>query len=182
MWLFPYRRFSIETSFTPAEVVERLRGAVEPERWLRWSRPQAPFEGIVGTNWFEVTRIIHYRNSFLPTISGSIDPTPRGSRLSGDMRINPWVLAFMIFWIVVVGIGGVGLLHQSGFDVALLAPLGMLAFGVALPLMGFIAEARRATQILTDLVKGMVALRPRPTWSPRHATSRPRTSTRLRSS
>lgn len=140
--------------------MERIDGAVAPETdgWFSRSRSDRPFKGWTVGQEFELTRVIHYRNSFLPTISGTVEAASRGSRVSGTMSIHPAVLVFMAVWITFVGAATVGLVRQSfasgDLSPALLVPFGMLAFGLALPLIGFIPEARRATRILTELVSG----------------------------
>src|SRR5690242_14915733 len=104
MSLLPYRAFTIETPLAPAVVQARLQGAVEGRQWLRLSRTHRPFEGVVEGPRFEVRRIIHYRNSFLPHVRGAIEPAAAGARLVGTMRLHSAVAAFMVVWFAGVGL------------------------------------------------------------------------------
>jgi hypothetical protein len=164
MWLYPLRRFTIETPLTPAETLARLRGATEPRRWLRLSRDHLAFQGEVTNNSLEASRIIHYRNSFLPQISATVEPAPGGARLTGTMKLHPAVLVFILVWLGFVAVGAVSILAHSlsagAFEPAALIPVGMFVFGLVLPLAGFIPEARKAARLLTDVVAGrLVELR-----------------------
>src|SRR5215210_8756525 len=81
MPLLPFDSFSIDTRLSASEAAERLAGAVEPRRWLRFGRGVKPFEGEVAADSFAIRRVIHYRNSFLPELRGRIEAVPSGSRV-----------------------------------------------------------------------------------------------------
>jgi hypothetical protein len=158
MRMIPYRTFSIETHLTPPEALARLQTAIEPVRWFRWSRPQRLFEGVLDGYRFEMHRIIRYRNSFLPRICGTIQESGNGARITGTMRLHVGTLAFMILWLGFVGLVCILSVIQSiahgRIESMMLIPLGMLAFGIALPPAGFIPEAHKALRLLTELVDG----------------------------
>jgi hypothetical protein len=155
MRLLPHQTFTIETKLAPKEVESRLSRAVEQRRW-RHPSGHGPFEGAFDGSRFEMRRIIHYRNSFLPQVRGVIEPAGEGTRLVGTMRLHGAVIAFMTLWF-----GGVlfassvvlqPLFAGRKFDSAGFIPLGMLVFGVALVLVGFIPESRKALGELARVV------------------------------
>ena len=72
MPLLPFDTFSLETPLAPGEVRARLAAAVEPKRRLRLGGGRCPFEGEVEGDSFRVSRVINYRNSFLPHVRGRV--------------------------------------------------------------------------------------------------------------
>jgi hypothetical protein len=156
MMLLPYRRFEVTSPLSAANAIERLRESVEPKRWMRVSRDHRVFEGTIDGMQFDVRRIIHYRNSFIPLIRGRIEPAPSGSRLTGTMRIHPVVGAFMVLWLAIVVFIGVpilvGSLSDHWFNPVALVPLIMLAAGITLPFVGFSVEARKGLREMAAIV------------------------------
>jgi hypothetical protein len=156
MRLLPQRTFTIETALSPAEAQARLRAGVEANRWLSRSHDHLPFSGVVDGTRFELRRIIHHRNSFVPKVRGLIEPAASGSRLVGTMRVHGGVAAFMAVWFVGVGVACLavllGLLTGGGFERQALIPFGMLVVGIAAVFVGFVPEARRALRELAYLV------------------------------
>jgi hypothetical protein len=94
----PYERLVIETKLTPGEVAERLREVTAPGRRLRFrsSAPEKDFQGTVSDREFRITRVIDYRNSFLPVVRGRIEDAPGGARVEVSMRLQPVVFGFML--------------------------------------------------------------------------------------
>lgn len=156
MTLLPYRRFTIDTPLSPSTVQTRLEGATGQTVPGRASPIDSAFRGEVSGARFQIQRRIGYRNSFLPRIRGTIEPTASGSRLVGTMRLHGFVAAFMVFWLGGVGLAFIAIVLPafSGgrFDWGALTPLGMLAFGVLLVLGGFVPEAHKAIRQLAELV------------------------------
>ncbi len=74
MLVLPYERLTIETALPIEEAQRRLADAIEPKRAIRWawSASAKPFQGTIAGDRFEMSRVIRYRNSFLPQISGQI--------------------------------------------------------------------------------------------------------------
>jgi hypothetical protein len=156
MKLYPYRTFEITSPLSAEAALERLRASAEPRKWLRASRDHKTFEGAIEGSEFELRRIIHYRNSFLPQIRGHVEPLRDGSRLTGTMRVHPVIVAFMVLWMAIVVFIGVpliaGALSDHRFPPVSLVPIIMLAFGIALPTFGFRFEARKGLRELATIV------------------------------
>jgi hypothetical protein len=94
MPLFPSLTFEIESPLKTEGVLARLRNGIEPRRWLRFSHQHRTFEGVIAGNRFDVRRIIHERNAFLPRVSGEISTIVGGTCLTGTMRVHRFVAAF----------------------------------------------------------------------------------------
>jgi hypothetical protein len=156
--LVPREQFAITTTLTPEEVRERLSEVVEPVklvRW-RWQRSEKPYQGVVNERSFRISRIIKYRNSFLPIIHGEIHRHYTGSEVIIRMQLQEFVLVFMIFWLVTVG--GFALLFalssiaEAHFESAIFIPVSMFVFGYLLSTLAFLAEARHSKKFLIRLL------------------------------
>ncbi|QIZ72295.1 hypothetical protein [Oxynema aestuarii] len=169
--MFPHEHFTIVTALDPDAVRQRLSTVVEPPKTFRWQwgNPDKPYQGEIGDRSFKISRIIHYRNSFLPVIDGRIEPNGTGSKISINMKLHPFVLVFMLVWLSMVGqipaMFLMGILFALFTDqkeqvpidsesyLFLLFPLGMFVFGCGLPLIGFWPEARKSKAFLIDLLE-----------------------------
>jgi hypothetical protein len=145
MPLFPYDRFDIASPLPAAELCARLAHAVEPKPRGRFGRDERAFQGRVEGNWFRIWRVIGHHNSFLPTIVGTVEPTPAGSRLRGTMSLNPLVgilLAVSTLGVVIWGIQALRAPSDSR-----MAPLGMLLLMWILSSGSFTLESRPHTSV-----------------------------------
>ncbi|AZB35921.1 hypothetical protein [Chryseobacterium bernardetii] len=71
MKYLPFERIVFNTNLPEQEVMTRLLDFVEPKKFFSWKHIK-DYEGSVDTNSFDISRVVKYRNSFLPQISGSI--------------------------------------------------------------------------------------------------------------
>ncbi|MCT7958581.1 hypothetical protein [Laspinema palackyanum] len=155
--MFPSQRFTITTYLSPDDVQKKLMRVVEPPPQgiqFQWKRSEKPYQGQIGEHSFKISRIISYRNSFLPQIEGRIQPHGRGSQIEIKMKLHPAVMIFMCVWLGIVGQGVLmflAVLFQEEFDPLFLIPVGMLIFGLALPWVGFLPEAKGSKQFLIEL-------------------------------
>ncbi len=158
MRFLPHDSFDIETSMSPEEIARSLKASVEPRKLFRLSSKHAIFQGELLCNGFKISRIIHYRNSFLPIINGTIRASHSGFIISINMRLHRFVMAFMCFWFGGVSIGMLtaimGLLSgKTHSSLILLIPFGMLVFGWALVSGGFWFEAKKQKRLLIEMFK-----------------------------
>lgn len=163
MPLIPFDRFDVESPLPAEELSSRLAGSVEPKRWLRSGRGERPFEGTVEDEGrFRIQRVIGYRNSFLPTLAGTVERTPGGSRIRGTMTMSPLVGIFIVIWLLGV------LFFASPFLIApreaaaspdplWVAPVGMFLFGWLLVSGAFTFESRQAHRLLRQIASAEVA-------------------------
>jgi WD40 repeat protein len=100
MQLLPYATFTIQTQEPLSAVIEKLDAQIEAPRAFRWdfSRNHAPYEGTISSSGFEIRRIIHYRNSFLPNIRGRFESSAEGRLIRVTVKLHPFVIAFLLFW------------------------------------------------------------------------------------
>jgi WD40 repeat protein len=156
MKLLPYDTFTLETREPLPLVRERLAAEIERPK-LRWgfSRNHAPYEGKLSDNGFEIHRIIHYRNSFLPIIRGRFEPLPEGTKVRITMGLHPLVMGFLAFWFLswysaILPMALFGLMPPNMAVLFVGLPLCVLmAFGCA-----FWYEADRSRRELTQMILG----------------------------
>lgn len=161
MKIFPYERLKITTKLSPDEAINRLVNVIELQPYLRWfATDHKPYEGKVEGHQFQISRVINYRNSFLPMIHGEVLPEMRGSSIRITMRSHGLVIVFMIFWLGAVGFFFLAMLSTFisaamqgtiGNPSVLLAPAGMFAFGYLLMLGGFKFESIKSKKFFCDL-------------------------------
>lgn len=161
----PFYRFEFKSDVPATTAVERLRAMVGPEPTFGESIQRAfggdtreflPFIGSVDGPGFDLRRDIRYRNSFLPQISGQVEPAARGCRVSGTMTVQPLAGFFMGLWFLMLAIAMVNGFHAMKSEDAawLLVPAGMFLFGVALCVGGFLPEAIKARRLLENGIAG----------------------------
>lgn len=165
MNLYPKDTFEVDTTMPATEIVSALDAEVEPPKWFRWqSSSGKKFRGKFSIDGFKIMRIINYRNSFLPVIKGTVNPTMSGSRISVTMRLHWLVAIFMLFWFGGVSTGLVTFLvaEVSGKTEPLpmlLVPLGMLLFGIVLTYGCFWWEAKKTKPMIIKMFNGVEHLR-----------------------
>ncbi|MEO1401051.1 MAG: hypothetical protein AAFV72_07295 [Cyanobacteria bacterium J06635_1] len=162
MKIFPYKAFTLKTPDSLAMVKQRLAGHIEAPKLVRWqfSRDHAPYQGTISDDGFEIRRIIHYRNSFLPNIHGRFESTPTGTEVHITMQLHPLVLAFMCAWGGIWYMGALPIALFGGIPILMgLAILAMPLAMLSLFLGTFQYEAERSHRDLTRIVTGSVLLR-----------------------
>jgi hypothetical protein len=154
----PYYRLRIQSPLHPSAVEVRLRQLVK-DRGRQFDPPaKSPqFTGEITSRSFRLVRVITYKNSFLPVIRGMFEADPDGgTSIRIRMTIPPFTVVFMVVWLGMVGAGAAAMSLndlQSG-SLTSLFPLGMLLFGLCLPVAGFYPEARKAERLLREAVSG----------------------------
>jgi len=161
MKFLPYERLKIKTTLSSQEALKRLDNAIEPKRYFRlFGSGTKPYQGKVEGSHFEISRIIGYRNSFLPMIKGDVQTEIGGCTIYISMKPHIFIIAFMIFWLGGIGLAFLATLGPfvsslgqiSTADPSLLLfPGGMLAFGYALFLGGFKFESIKSKKFFKDL-------------------------------
>ncbi|WP_203907617.1 hypothetical protein [Rhizocola hellebori] len=161
MRILPYERFTIQSPLPVDELTHRLRSGVAPVRFsLR--RPAQPFQGSVHGDRFVIHRVLGYRNSFRPEITGRVVPAGGGSTIEVSMALHPVILAFMGFWLTIAALVFVGFgiavvsRAANARDVGVF-PFLFLPFGLAVCTIGFRIEANRTKQALYRLVGAVAA-------------------------
>lgn len=164
MKYLPAEDITYKTKLTATTLVQRLKDSIEPERAFRFGlfqrRETKPYQGKVVGNSFNISRIISYRNSFLPRISGSIENTSGGSLIKVKMRLHVAVIIFMCIWGGIVGAVGFLFLSQAfgstDFDPMTLIPLGMLVVFYVVIMLAFKYESNQSKADLQSLFEAEI--------------------------
>ena len=180
MFPIPFDRFAIETHYSREELNRRVAALVVPKRkwdetlsdamdrpFRRSGSPKPPdrFEGTLTAEGFRGTRVIRYRNSFLPVIQGGfITRMDGGTDIQVSMRLHWLTLLFMLAWLLFVGFAAVDpvrrFLEGNSVVASDLITLSMFLFGIALTLVGFWPEARKAKRLLLETLRDGDAAEP----------------------
>ncbi len=170
MQLLPYDTFTIQTQDSVSEVIRRLEAQIEARKAFRsyFSRDHAPYEGRIDSTGFEIYRIIHYRNSFLPNIRGQFESLPNGTLIRVTMRLHPFVTAFLLFWFL-VWYGATIPIFLSGAMSGDVQSEALLFLGMPIVILfsfwcAFWYEANRSRQELRQVINGE-PLKQQPAWS-----------------
>jgi hypothetical protein len=151
----PFRRFEILTPMSPARATKVLQEIVEPSKAFRWpySKNHRYFEGTVDRDRFKISRILGYRNSFVPIIEGSFrsDDSQTIATLNMRMAWPVMVLWFgmmmLMLWPSVVGDS-----HMMRFHGSQTFLIKMILFLYLLASVGFAFEVRMAMKRLVSLL------------------------------
>ncbi|BCL39715.1 hypothetical protein [Nostoc sp. MS1] len=157
MKILPHDEFTIVTSDSLPIILERLSANIEPPKAFRFSTKHALYQGSIGSESFQISRIIHYRNSFLPTIRGRFEVQSHQTLIHVQMSLNPFVMGFLGLWLLfwysaVVPISLTGAMPHQMAALFLCMPMLMLViFCIA-----FWSEANRSRTELTKIVHGQL--------------------------
>ena len=160
MKYLPFEKLTYKTSLASEEILKRLRENIEPKKTFRMtglfgSKDHKHYEGSIEGRSFSISRIIHYRNSFLPIIKGEIASKHDGTHIHIQMRLHTIALIFMALWCGILGLVFLVIsfdsLNEGSFDPFLLIPLGMLLFGYLMTVGGFKYESGKSKKWLKDL-------------------------------
>ncbi|WP_420643576.1 hypothetical protein [Candidatus Leptofilum sp.] len=88
--LIPYQKFEIKTRFSQNVTVGKVAVLVESRQIIRrpFSKDHKPFEGEIEGFTFKISRIIHYRNNFLPILVGQIEDDLDATKVKITARPN----------------------------------------------------------------------------------------------
>lgn len=164
----PFENYVLTTNLSADEVYQRLSDIIEPKKTFRLSmfnrNSTKPYEGEISRNSFTISRIISYRNSFLPIIHDDISTLFGQTQIQIKMRPETFVVIFMSLWLGAVGLACIGMLLrglfqirqilQTGFSPMLLIPFGMFIFGCLLTILAFKEESKKSKKNLATLLSG----------------------------
>lgn len=147
MKYLPYDTFDIETQLSKEEAYLLVRRFI--------SGNTSKYSGDIDESSFQIQRDIRYRNSFLPVIEGTFQTKKDKTLVSIKMRLNRFVIIFLIIWMSFASISFFFFLIQSWmywkFNSFVLHPLGMIALGYLLTLISFKIESERSKIDLKQL-------------------------------
>lgn len=162
MLLLPYERFVIRTRLDPNTVLSRIDSIAErptSRLGLLYTSEGKPYLGKLKDNRFELSRKIHFRNSFLPVIKGRVNPDVGGSIILVTMRLSFCVMIFLTIWFggAIYGLfsGLIETIQAGEFTITGFAflPFGLILGSYLLTMICFKYEAFKSTNFLTDLLE-----------------------------
>lgn len=164
-YLIPYDNIRLQTSLTTQEVQQKLESVTAPRRsYFTLKRTTEPYEGKVANESFRISRIIYYRrNSFLPSIIGSIKSGINGTMVQIRMRPVWTILIFMAVWLGIVGSLCLAVLYliftslnktvTPGLSPAAIIPFVMFIFGYGILMIGYRVESSKSRDFIKDLLE-----------------------------
>ena len=152
--------FSIETNKEKEELLAILKNNTEDEPHFWSLRTQLTgskyFFGYVHDDEFKISRVIMYRNSFLPVIEGNIIDNGSNRVVNISMHYHPFVLGFMAIWLIFVIIGCIVTPFQKVDGMPFIfrfIPYFMLVFGALLFTVPYKVESNIAKNKLIELLQ-----------------------------
>ena len=154
--LLPFANIVYHSRLMPEEILLRLGAVTEEKPKISFSffgnKPIKPYQGQIQGMGFSIQRVINYRNSFLPRITGTVEKGIEGSTISVQMRLEAFVLVFIVIWSGGVGLACLAVVSsafQNGdFEAASLIPFGMLLFMAVLVCGAFAYERNKSDKEL----------------------------------
>ena len=155
-----YENFGLKTKLTPSQVKFKLEDNIIPRKrnFFRVNtNTTRPYEGFIENREFEISRIIKYQNSFLPTIRGDIYSDGEGSRIQIKMKMHTAVTLLMLVWmsgVTVALIAVVGaMIGNRKFEPAVFFVLLMYALGYGTTAGGFKYESAKSKKFFAELLE-----------------------------
>ncbi|MCC7452646.1 MAG: hypothetical protein IT222_00660 [Crocinitomix sp.] len=164
MKYLPSENITYKSKLKEDEIIKRLSETVEPEKLIRFSffskSASKYYEGYVDGQTFSMRRIISYRNSFIPKITGLIEPDFDGTTIRVKMRLHIFVIVFLCIWCGGVGLAFITTLAYSfsnfEFNPATIFLFIMLLFLYTLTMVGFKYESKKSKKHLQDVFQAEI--------------------------
>jgi hypothetical protein len=157
--LLPYHAFELHSPLRLTEALQALAAHVEPVKWMRLT-PQTGdgdrFQGEIAGDRFRLQRIIGYRNSFLPVVTGAATADGRGARIAIRMGLPVFVLIFIAVWCLIAVSFSLTMLVVSVNPIGAFGLL-MIAFMYALTTGAFWYEASKQEKALRRIFQALQA-------------------------
>ncbi|GAA5101790.1 hypothetical protein GCM10023210_42070 [Chryseobacterium ginsengisoli] len=152
MKYLPFEHLIYKTDLSEKEAIKKLSDCIETKKRRFGNASNKEYEGFINENSFEINRIIRYRNSFLPQITGTVQRNNSETEIEIKMRLNLLVLVFMIFWCSFVIFFLIAVLTQAEkISVAIFIPFFMLSFAYLLTMFGFKSESKKSKEDLKKI-------------------------------
>lgn len=161
MNFLPFENITYKSRLNENDIIDRLIEVTEPEKTFRFGKKgngkTKYYEGQINGRTFAIRRIIDYRNSFLPKISGVIFHDNNETTIKVKMRLNVYVIIFLCFWCVFLSsFFIIDLINQAQFDSSTLSSIGMIFFAYLLTTMGFKLESNKSIDDLQEIFKAKI--------------------------
>lgn len=141
MSIIPYEKITLRTQLSSQEVIKRISESSE-------------YIGNSTNTGFNVSRAISYQNSFLPQIKGLVVDDGRDTKIEITMKLNTFVLLFMVVWLggmLASGALALSIITSSELDISTFIPIIGLIFGALLFTVPFKLESKKSKKDLINL-------------------------------
>lgn len=144
--LVPYEQMIFTTALSKEEVLGRLQRVIEPYKLFRiWpSDSEKPYQGYIKGGKFSVLRILYYKNSYQPHITGAVTQQEGNTCIRVSMRLRYYTLGFTVVIMFFIGL----LAFVSNFNGAVIF---VLLFVYGLTLLGFKYESAKSRRFFAVL-------------------------------
>ncbi len=155
----PSEKLTITSQKSIDELVQNMSKVLSFERtfldkFLR-KKTEKKYEGQIDGNQFQIKRIIYYRNSFLPTITGAFERSLDCTKIHIEMQMNSFVKVFLFLWFVMVLTVFLGFLVNSiltlTFHFLIFIPIGMFCILYGVVYLAFTFESRKSIRDLKEI-------------------------------
>jgi len=155
--------YTLISTLSIEEVERRLKANIEPKNNSLFSKftrvSTKPYEGYFYGNRFEIRRIIFYRNSFLPIITGHVLNLNDLTNIYIEMKPRGYIVILWYLAIVILGVGFASFNHlfqkiNAGYDSSF-EEFGFGLFVVIFlldPVAFFKIESKKAKKFLAGLL------------------------------
>jgi hypothetical protein len=164
----PVEFYTLVTKLSVEAVHARLEEKISAKKKFKFSatlnKYSKPYEGVLNKNSFTISRVIDYRNSFLPEITGRISNQLGQTHINVKMQPAIFVLVFISLWmgfvtitclgIIIIGIIKFNYFIQHGVSPAILIPFVLFVFGSCLTYFAFKPESKKSKEFLANLLQG----------------------------
>jgi len=152
MFLIPYRRIQIDSSFTVDEAIQRILQAVDEESVRRnvFGSSEKYFRGTVSKDGFRLFPIEKGRKPYVPSISGFFTPGGKGTIV--NITFSGLLPLLWLGLVVLLG------LYSAYSRQGNLASAGIFALAVIILFhlhsyyFGFLPEMKQSESLLRDLL------------------------------
>ncbi len=135
MFFLPFEYFEIYTNLNPQEVCRRLCSVIEPWHW--YPADINRFFGTVYNDHFKISRKTGGGTVLPPVILGKVEPNGTGSRIMITIRLDWFVVAWMM---LIFGAMGFGILQITSDGLIDLFPMGVFQIRVFLALLFYLGS------------------------------------------
>jgi len=132
-YIVPFDRFVVDTPLRIDEVHARLKAVTVKRHWFRiFKAVPGTFEGtlrrdgfvlLTSAEGYQLFGFSRMRNAYRPICSGTIEPSPGGSRITVRARLPLFFMIFLAIWLTLFLTSAGGIWLQSGEDARYLAPI-----------------------------------------------------------
>lgn len=98
----PYEKYTFHSALSKEEIIQNLKNSIDFEISYGFvvnsNKYTKPYVGMVYGNFFEIRRVIDYRNAFLPEVKGEIIENKNGTIVNVEIKLKGFIYAFLALW------------------------------------------------------------------------------------